>query len=155
MTRCDRFFLNDAPLFRQSFRRRHINRISLENFVAQWHATPRNNKANADLFAIAPLVTRVASLRSSKSASLKVGAGDVVQKQVVLEVEQRPDRSLRWHSNASLSGSRTSIARYSRLSSKHSSGHQQLGERCFRIPLFRRVEFAGGSSSRAMIRSAN
>jgi len=63
--------------------------IAGENFVPQWDALLGDDQADAHLQAIRPTVTRITTLGLgiTPALSFEVGAGDVVQQQVVLEIE--------------------------------------------------------------------
>ena len=79
--------------------RRRIVPISREHFVAQRQAAARHHQADADLFAVGPMVARVATLgqRIGMGLSLEVRARHVVQQQVVLDGEQLAEPLLEKH----------------------------------------------------------
>ena len=70
--------------------------VACENFVTQRNAFLRDDQADAHLQAIRTTVTRITALGLgiTLALSFEVGAGDVVQQQVVLEIEQVPQAFL-------------------------------------------------------------
>ncbi len=81
-----------TPLHRlhDFLQRRDIRAVSRENLVAQRHSALGNHQPDADLFAVGPMVARVAALgqRIAVGLALEIRAGHVVQQQVVLDAEQ-------------------------------------------------------------------
>ena len=65
--------------------------IAGEDFVAQGVAVAGDHQPDQHLLAVGPMIARVAALglRIGRRHALEVGAGDVVEEQVVLQGEQR------------------------------------------------------------------
>ena len=72
------------------FQRGRVVAIAGEDFVAQRHAAAAHHQGDVDLLAVRPMIARIAPLRLRVLLRLtfKVGAGHVVQQQVVVELEQ-------------------------------------------------------------------
>ena len=64
--------------------------ITCKHFVAQGHAAPTYHQADAHLFAIGPMVSRITALclRIAVGLAFKVSRGHVVDQKVVLQAKQ-------------------------------------------------------------------
>ena len=73
-----------------SFNRRHVSAVAIENFVSQRQAFGRHHQANADLHAVRPRVARitVSRLGIGCADSLEVGRGDVVKQEIVSRAKE-------------------------------------------------------------------
>ena len=76
--------------------RGHVGAVAGEHLVAQRHALARHHQADADLLAVRPMVAAVAARgqRVGLRLALEVGAGHVVQQQLVVELEQLAQAAL-------------------------------------------------------------
>jgi hypothetical protein len=69
--------------------RGHIGGVAGEDLVAKGHAFARDYQGNVHLHAIGPVITRVAALGNLRVGhALEVGAGHIVEQQIVVELEQ-------------------------------------------------------------------
>ena len=68
----------------------HVGAIAGEHFVAQRHPLAGDHQGDADLFAVGPMIAAVAALgqRVALGQAFEVGAGHIVEQQVVLQREQ-------------------------------------------------------------------
>ena len=73
--------------------RRHIRAVAGEQLVAHRHPLPAHDQGDADLLAVGPMIAAVAPLGEGIADGLafKVGAGHIVEEQVVVEGEQLPE----------------------------------------------------------------
>jgi hypothetical protein len=67
-----------------------VRAVARQRFIAQGEAVAVDDQADAQLFAIGPMIAGVAALGLGiiLQAPLEIGAGQVVQEQIVLEVKQ-------------------------------------------------------------------
>ena len=127
--------------------RRHVRAVAGKDLVAQGHATAAHHQRDIHLLAVRPVVSRVTALRQRirRRFSFEVGAGDVVQQQVVVEFEQLAQPFLQVLLECLLVGQQLIERSVQSVFVDFLRGHaQQLRQRTGLIGVLGQVQLAGG-----------